>query len=598
MSTKTSTTKKSVTVHKASAVGPSTYRPRTKAKIVDESRNETPDSPPVLTEKQRKILKEVAKRQKLRSYTDPRTGFQAFCEAEVKILPKNRKEGFKKFIFNEAQIILTQEVETQRAETGRVRVIILKARQQGISTWATSRVFHHCKFQGNTSAVIMAHDGPTSEALFTMSKNIVDEMSAEFKPDLEKSTAREIIFADNKSSYRLFTAGSPESGRGVTPTIAHLSEVAFWPHDQKILAGLFQGIPSSEGTEIILESTANGIGNEFHRLWMEAQDGKSEYKPIFIPWFLTSEYRRAAPPGFERTEEEELLVKKFKLDDDQLYWRRLKILESGENTFKQEYPSTPQEAFISSGSSVFDKEKLALYIPQPILRSMEYDPTSNSLVQVSLNSGSLKIFRHHDYTDKFVIGADVALGVGKDYSVAVVMDSLKRVHALYRNNLIDPSMFGDVLFYISRLFNNGMLGVESNSMGVSTINRLVQMKHQNLYRPSRNANTQQQPGEDAPIGWKTTHTSKPGIIGNLKRAIENEEIWIPSTIMISECQTYIMKDNGGTEAAAGSTDDTVMGLAIALEMIRTHGDKLTNDRTPFGEKFRPAINVADETIWL
>ena len=110
----------------------------------------------------------------------------------------------------------------------------------------------------------MAHDSATSDSLFTMSRNTIANMPEEFRPVFKKSNAKEIMFEHNESGYRLYTAGSPEAGRGTTPTIAHLSEVAFWTHDEKILAGLFQGISEADGTEVILESTANGVGNEFH----------------------------------------------------------------------------------------------------------------------------------------------------------------------------------------------------------------------------------------------------------------------------------------------------------------------------------------------
>ena len=122
-------------------------------------------------------------------------------------------------------------------------------------------------------------------------------MQGELKPEEQRSNAKEIIIRSpsmedtQTASYRLYTAGSPEAGRGTTPTIAHLSEVAFWQHDEKILAGLFQGISQAAGTEVILESTANGAQGEFYRLWKGAVAGDNEYLPIFLPWFLTPEYR-------------------------------------------------------------------------------------------------------------------------------------------------------------------------------------------------------------------------------------------------------------------------------------------------------------------
>src|SRR5690606_19275887 len=132
--------------------------------------------------------------------------------------------------------------------------IILKARQQGISTYVCARVFWKSYFNSHNKSVVMAHDSATSDALFDMSRNVISNMSDDFRPVLKKSNAKEIRFEHNDSGYRLYTAGSPEAGRGTTPTIAHLSEVAFWVHDAKILAGLFQGISQADGTEVILES--------------------------------------------------------------------------------------------------------------------------------------------------------------------------------------------------------------------------------------------------------------------------------------------------------------------------------------------------------
>ena len=198
----------------------------------------------------------------------------------------------------------------------------------------------------------MAHDSATSDALFAMSKNLIKNMQGELSPEEIRSNAKEIIInspampdRDATASYRLYTAGSPEAGRGTTPTIAHLSEVAFWQHDAKILAGLFQGISQADGTEVILESTANGAQGEFYRLWKGAVAGDNEYLPIFLPWYITPEYRRTAPEGMELTAEEERLVESYDLDRDQLYWRRLKIAEGGKLKFQQEYPATADEAF-------------------------------------------------------------------------------------------------------------------------------------------------------------------------------------------------------------------------------------------------------------
>ena len=371
----------------------------------------------------------------------------------------------------------------------------------------------------------------------------------------------------------MYTAGSPEAGRGTTPTILHASEVAFWQHDEKILAGLFQGISQAPGTEVILESTANGAQGEFYRLWKTAERGEGDYLPIFLPWFITPEYTKEAPESFEPTDEEQKLIDQYDVTFGQLYWRRLKISEGGERKFRQEYPSCAEEAFLVSGSNVFDLEKVNKLIPQPILKKRRF--CFDSTMWDDHAEGALEIYQYPDFEEGYLIGADVALGVGGDYSSAIVLDKDARVVACYRDNYIDPSKFGDLLFYLGRYYNNALLAVESNSMGIATLQQLERMRYVNLYKQTKIANISNEEGER--LGFRTTLQSKSTIIGNLKSSIEDEDIWIPSLYIIQELKDYIQTESGRTEAAPGCTDDLVMALAIGLEVLRTHRD---NPNTP------------------
>lgn len=543
-----------------------------------------------------RLVAEKERRVKLDEYSKD---FSKFAEEQIRIVTKDASKGFVPFKLNQAQQLITEQVDKQLKETGRVRAIILKARQQGISTYCSGRVFWKSYFSPYSRSVVMAHDSATSDALFTMSKNLIRNMPKELAPSEERSNAKEIIISspsfrdkEAKASYRLYTAGSPEAGRGTTPTIAHLSEVAFWQHDEKILAGLFQGISQAEGTEVILESTANGATGEFYRLWKGAVAGENEYIPIFLPWHLTDEYRRTAPEGMELTLEEEKLQEKFDLDYDQLYWRRLKIAESGEMKFRQEYPATPDEAFITSGSNVFDLEKLDKLLPQAPQSFRSWDV--NSKMFEDNKEGKLHIFEYPQWDTNYVIAADVALGVGQDYSTAVVLDKEYRVLALYRDNRIDPSLWGELLFYLGRYYNNSLLLVESNSMGVATLQKLESMDYVNLYRQTKIANVSKEEGTR--LGFRTTSATKPSIIGNLKSLIENEEINIPSNIMIQELKDYISTDTGKTEAAPGSHDDTVMALAMGCEVLRTHSDRLSTNKVSWSQK--TSTYTPDETEWL
>jgi len=543
-----------------------------------------------------KLIKEKEKRLKLDEY---RNDFAKFAEEQIKIVTKDATQGFVPFKLNQSQQYITDKLSEQLESTGKVRAIILKARQQGISTYCAGRVFWKTYFAQHTRSVVMAHDSATSDALFTMSKNLIQNMEGDLKPAEERSNAKEIIIKtpayrdkEAKGSYRLYTAGSPEAGRGTTPTIAHLSEIAFWQHDEKILAGLFQGISQADGTEVILESTANGAQGEFYRLWRGAVAGENEYLPIFLPWYWTNEYRRKAPEGMELTTEEDNLKEKFGLDDDQLYWRRLKIAESGELKFKQEYPSTADEAFVVSGSNVFDIDKLDSLIPEAPLSTRVWDTYSKMFDDGK--EGKLQLWSYPKFDKPYVIAADVSLGVGQDYSTAVVLDQDYKVIALYRDNRIDPSTYGELLFYLGRYFNNAFLCVESNSMGIATLQKLESMNYVNMYKQTKIANVSNEEG--VRLGFRTTVSTKPVIIGNLKRLIADEAINIPSNIMIQELKDYISTDTGKTEASPGTHDDTVMALAMGCEVLRTHYDKLVLNRMSW--KDRVGEWEQDNTAWL
>jgi len=524
--------------------------------------------------KQIEIKKELKRKRQDEVYT---SDFSKFSKERLRIITKDAAQGYVPFVFNEAQQQIHDAIEKQLKEKGRVRVLILKARQQGISTYTAGRVFWKTLFTSYTRSVVLAHDSATSDALFTMSKQFIDRMGEDVRPDLIKSNAKEIKFAHNESGFRLYTAGSPEAGRGTTPTILHCSEVAFWQNQSKILAGLFQGVSSANGTEIILESTANGASGSFYEMWQKANKGLNDYVTVFLPWFLTKEYTMEAPDSFVRTKIEDGLVELYDLTDGQLWWRRMKIGEGGPAKFAQEYPSTPDEAFQVSGANVFDIDKIEKFKLEAAVSIRSFSPKMMSWDEQ--REGELEIWEPPSFQEKYIIGADVALGVGQDYSVAVVLNTDRKVVGLYRSNRVDPAAFGRELFYLGRYFNNALLAVESNSMGVATLQKLKDMNYINLYFQTKIASISNDEG--VRLGFRTTSASKPAIISNLKHWIFEEEINVPSSTMAQELKDYLADEKGSTNAAPGCLDDTVMSLAIACEVYRTHIDKLTNAGSSF-----------------
>jgi hypothetical protein len=174
-------------------------------------------------------------------------------------------------------------------------------------------------------------------------------------PSTKASNAQELVFGALDSGYKLATAGSKDVGRSNTARLFHGSEFGLWANAQAHLAGIGNTIPSGAegaGTEIILESTAKGLGNAFHTMWQAAEAGEGEYIAIFVPWYWQDEYRSPPRPGFaeDMGDEDRAYMAAYQLDAAQMQWRANKIREYGpgyEWLFDQEYPATPALAFRS-----------------------------------------------------------------------------------------------------------------------------------------------------------------------------------------------------------------------------------------------------------
>ena len=267
----------------------------------------------------------------------------------------------KPLILNKPQLIIHKMLEEQREKHGLVRAIILKGRKQGASTYIGARFYNRTRLYKHRVAKVMAHKSDSTDALFKMVKTYYENDPVALRADT--SNAKQYKFS-NGSSYEVATAGgSGEAGRGDTPTLAHMSEVAFYPSAEKTFAGFANSVPLAQGTEIIIESTANGIGNEFHKRWMNAEAGLEEagiagavrYIPIFIPWFWSDEYALPVPPGFDLSPDpegdglpsEQEIFEIHGLTMEQMVWRRFQVYETlgSVEKFMQEYPNTPSEAF-------------------------------------------------------------------------------------------------------------------------------------------------------------------------------------------------------------------------------------------------------------
>jgi hypothetical protein len=254
------------------------------------------------------------------------------------------------FLLNRAQLYIHERIEAQKAATGRVRALILKGRQQGCSTYIGGRYFHQTTFRHGLRTFILTHEDQATQNLFEMVNRFHEKCPEFVRPSTGAANAKELFFDLLDSGYKVGTAGTKGVGRSSTIQLFHGSEAAFWPHAETHAAGVLQAVPDEDGTEIVLESTANGVGNFFHQKWRSAEQGVGDFIAIFVPWFWQEEYRKDIPAGLALDPEEQDYADAYGLDQQQMAWRRNKIAElKSASLFKQEYPATAAEAFQMSG---------------------------------------------------------------------------------------------------------------------------------------------------------------------------------------------------------------------------------------------------------
>lgn len=263
------------------------------------------------------------------------------------------------FTFNRAQQYIHERLEEQKAKTGRVRALILKGRQQGCSTYVGARYYHATTWAHGRRTFILTHEDAATQNLFEMVNRYHENCPVFVRPSTSAANAKELFFDLLDSGYKVGTAGTKGVGRSSTIQLFHGSEVAFWPHAETHAAGVLQAVPESPGTEVILESTANGLGNFFHQKWSDAERGIGDFIAVFVPWYWQEEYRKDVPDGFELDAEEQEYAGLYGLTLGQMAWRRNKIAELKDPAlFKQEYPATAAEAFQMSGHDSYIKPAL------------------------------------------------------------------------------------------------------------------------------------------------------------------------------------------------------------------------------------------------
>ena len=300
--------------------------------------------------------------------------FDFYSRHCLKIADKNAR--VIPFEMNRAQRFIHERLEEQQKRTGYVRALILKGRQQGATTYIQARFRWKLKHRKQLKAYVVAHEQAASDNIFKIAKRYHDLEPTSVRPTTGASNAKELWFSRLDSRYAVATAGTAEIGRSGTAQYFHASEYAFWKNADTHWAGIGQVVPSganAAGTEIIVETTANGVNNDFYKRWQQAVAGKGEYIAIFVPWFWDDGYRKQVPDDWARNDEEDELVELYGLDDEQLAWRRSKIeddFRGDVDKFHQEYPCCAQEAFTTDKRNLLIPVATALRAQQRVVASV------------------------------------------------------------------------------------------------------------------------------------------------------------------------------------------------------------------------------------
>jgi hypothetical protein len=512
-----------------------------------------------------------------------------------------------------------------------IRWIILKARQMGCSTWVEAFIYWRITTNHGQNAIIVAHKLDSSEHILGMEQLFFDYHSPAFRPTHRKSNRKELVFANSdpkageskglNSRVRVATAGDEDLGASMTIHLAHLSELARWDritNTEKALTSLNQTLAKGPGSAVIVESTALG-DNYFKKMW---EDPKNGYEKIFFSWLTLPEYSKPLTPEeyfelstiTESTYGDEHIVAsqiekelkdwfpelaedtpeaRGKLDHEvmcRLAWRREQIDTTclgQQDLFKQEYPTTPEEAFIASGSSVFNGAKLAnqetRILTNPVRRaSFDFDSKCIDLLETQTQKqnwykhswargqGPLTVYYPPVEGKQYVIGVDPSDGIN-DPAVALVLGLPEMEEVAL---LVTKRTGMDELAYMSAalgmLYNKAYMVVEANNPGKVTISELTKYIHYPRLYYRQVFDTASKEKTRKP-GWLTSGTSKPFMIGELGQIIDQDGVIINSLEVIKQLKQYRKIESDDLDsnkakygAPTGEHDDCVIALGLAV----------------------------------
>jgi hypothetical protein len=496
------------------------------------------------------------------------------------------------FIFNYNQKRIHAVAKKQQDEGKPIRIVVDKARRVGVSSWAEGLGFCSCCWMPGAHFLIAAHEFKSSKALFGIPKGFAKQAQFLNLRDVE----REITFPHSEADalMQIITAGKDTSGRGFTLSGLHLSEAGHYKGGGEIFTSVLPAVSNHKDTIIIIESTPNGMdgdGEVFYEMWLDAVERRSEYEAVFLSW--TDDPACTADPELAKNapvdkEEKDLL--KRGLNKAQLAWRRLKIASPDcgglVDMFHQEFPTTWEESFITSGFPAFEeveRQWAQHNVKNPKWQGFIDHTEDGSLKLREHTKGDFLIWEDPKKGHYYYLGADAARGDnakdGRDFAANVVFDGTTGHQVARFAGHVVPEVHGCYLNSIGRHYNRAMLNGElTGGYGYATLYVVRDiLAYPNLYRWK---------GKDDKVGswasgrnavWFETTQHTRNMLFELMRAALREGggtngeygVTIYDEVLASQIRRCTRKETGRIDVEKGK-DDVLFGAMLANIAMRQY----------------------------
>lgn len=559
-----------------------------------------------------------------------RNNFELFCKRELFIIDRESSAGagVKLFEWNEAQKRLNRTIDLVKLYNLRrskklhekdpavpisefpVQLVILKPRKVGISTFLQARALWRCEFEPNIEALILAHEYAAAKNIASISKRYLDlwqPVKNDYRKKIDKLTDKHITWGVDPLSSRQWgskmnvsTAGfsSKGSSRGFTYHYVHISEEAHFKSESEVSAALAATVPFKETYE---ESTANGIGGMFYDNFMNSADietvmngsvpenwnGKFRF---FFAWYEDPAYKLPVTPEEEAyikrtlSDREKQLIDQFKCSIEQLSWRRYKIGSEctsqsemdPEDYFNQEYPTEPDDAFVTSGANAFSLKPLTeMHVrngKHPVIQFQGHlsviDGPERCLRMKTSYDPSFIVYTDPQPGAQYILGVDTAVGLQHgDNSVISVWhrkshDSMEEVARVISKST--PDELASMAVYLGEIYNDAFIVPEANPPGNATCLYINKLGYHNVFiRENVEKIGEVDKDNSFMYGFITNARTKPLLVSAGQDAVRGRKIWIRSKTALRQWEIFRNAD-GRYMAPEGEKDDCVMADLLAV----------------------------------